>query len=862
MQRIHQPWPISWRKNATLAALLMGTALSGFSAFAGDGEVQIGKSIWKASDEKLIVRGEVEGSRTEIRVFNPDSGETLGEVRSNRKGKWLLRLGDLSGSQVPCRVQAAGPEDQSEIRKVEKAPETCDDGSVGDGDDTGNGGGDMTSGTYALVAANDLGMHCADLDYRVFSILPPFNVVHAQVIEKGGPGNKPRILTDAEMDVVYSATSNPNDPAGAGSITASSRNINSFRSNYWQQFLDTTQGGTSITRTIGGAAYGTLYPNVLAADPNSTGLCDPGTGACESALSLFEPMLDEVGLPVPDANHLHPESGSPALVVGQQAMPGIGNTPQHFDRFDKDLAFFVDFPFGKRVRDVNWFAADGIPILPVDDGGQVNSYPLMQVAALAKGGDGTPVASLDVVLPVASEADCQNCHVDPIDCADPSLPQNVQSTVCNGVAVSLDGPTAASGKTFEVMSMEDAPGETPEQRLLNAAKTNILRLHDVKHGTRYVTFADAQGTLASAVCDDPDSPNCLQNRTPVQCSQCHYSPALDLAQVGPVDEPQQGDNGRQQTKHISMSRAMHGHHGALDVTNPVTGGPLFPAMPQAGPGRDFETAEAVLQETCYQCHPGKRTQCLRGAMFSGGVVCQDCHGDMAQVGDDFTHAFPDGGGADLSKRVPWASEPACGSCHTGDAMDNMADEPTVVAAADGIRLAQAFRTDDPAAMPIKAINGVFAENESLYRLSKGHGGVMCEGCHGSTHAIWPNANPNANDNLAAKQLQGHSGTLIDCKACHGEGAFELAQFMPANFDANGAMKGPHGMHPVNDPLWTDKHEEVYEKAKDSCKACHGTDLNGTVLSAMSVTRTFRVEDKTVTLDKGDKVGCTACHEKP
>ena len=54
----------------------------------------------------------------------------------------------------------------------------------------------------------------------------------------------------------------------------------------------------------------------------------------------------------------------------------------------------------------------------------------------------------------------------------------------------------------------------------------------------------------------------------------------------------------------------------------------------------------------------------------------------------------------------------------------------------------------------------FAENQSLYRLSgnkdgsgKGHGGVMCEGCHGSTHAIWPNQNPFANDNITATRYR-------------------------------------------------------------------------------------------------------------
>ncbi|MGD2054942.1 MAG: cytochrome C, partial [Gammaproteobacteria bacterium] len=45
--------------------------------------------------------------------------------------------------------------------------------------------------THQVLAFNDLGMHCADLDYSTFVILPPFNVIHSQVIERG---DKPRIL--------------------------------------------------------------------------------------------------------------------------------------------------------------------------------------------------------------------------------------------------------------------------------------------------------------------------------------------------------------------------------------------------------------------------------------------------------------------------------------------------------------------------------------------------------------------------------------------------------------------------------------------------------------------------------------------
>ena len=35
---------------------------------------------------------------------------------------------------------------------------------------------------FSIFAVNDLGMHCGDLDHPIVSILPPFNVLHTQVL--------------------------------------------------------------------------------------------------------------------------------------------------------------------------------------------------------------------------------------------------------------------------------------------------------------------------------------------------------------------------------------------------------------------------------------------------------------------------------------------------------------------------------------------------------------------------------------------------------------------------------------------------------------------------------------------------------
>ena len=71
---------------------------------------------------------------------------------------------------------------------------------------TGNAG-------FQVLAVNDLGMHCGDLDTRIMSILPPFNVLHAQVVRKGSTGaSRPARLGEDQVSVAYSAAANPADP--------------------------------------------------------------------------------------------------------------------------------------------------------------------------------------------------------------------------------------------------------------------------------------------------------------------------------------------------------------------------------------------------------------------------------------------------------------------------------------------------------------------------------------------------------------------------------------------------------------------------------------------------------------------------
>jgi hypothetical protein len=556
-----------------------------------------------------------------------------------------------------------------------------DDGDDDDGDDDGDGDDDDTQTPFLrqikVLAFNDLGMHCMDKEFSIFSILPPFNVVNAQVVAQRSNGS-PRLLNSKKVELRYSAVTD-----NKGSINSTSIG----KTDFWQYASD-------------------LFGVDL----------QPGEGLT----GLYMPADD----PEPQLLHY--------------------NT-QH-----------------------RWFSAEGIPITPIDDMGQTNTYPMLRISAYNKK-TGKLLGSTDVVVPVSKETDCQNCHA--------------------------TGQMAANDPTIDWATDEDLEVQT---------KKNVLILHDVKH--------------------DGD----LLNQTPVLCASCHYSLPLDLSGEGP--------KGIQQELPTS-SQVMHKFHGKL---RDADGNLIFPT-------------DAPVEQTCYQCHPGQKTQCQRGAMKTAGLECNACHGGMLAVGGKFP--LRKGGSLDGKndggKRRPWIDLPRCQSCHTGDAVNHLTGKKLVFYD-DGIRLQQAYKTGDKAASPLLAKNQRFAENKkTLYRNSKGHGKIACEGCHGSPHAIWPNADANANDNVTAIQLQGHIGTIIECDTCHAPGSLPMT------------IKGPHGLHNVNDPRWVDEeHEEFYEDDADGCKACHGKQLEGTPLSKVAAKRRFIVEDNTVILRKGQEVSCDLCHEMP
>jgi len=135
---------------------------------------------------------------------------------------------------------------------------------------------------------------------------------------------------------------------------------------------------------------------------------------------------------------------------------------------------------------------------------------------------------------------------------------------------------------------------------------------------------------------------------------------------------------------------------------------------------------------------------------------------------------------------------------------------------------------------------------SLYRFSKGHGGLQCEACHGSTHAEYPSSH--SSDNAQSLALQGHSGVISDCTACH-----------PTS--PNTTTGGPHGMHPIGQ-AWVSAHPDRVERSgPGACQDCHGQDYRGTVLSRALGDRTLNAFG-TKHFWKGFQISCYTCHRGP
>jgi len=109
-----------------------------------------------------------------------------------------------------------------------------------------------SSGAYTLVAWSELGMHCIDgKDYSVFSVLPPYNVIHAQLWKRGEP---PTPVTTG-VTITYQAVAD-----AKGSINTSSAG----KTNFWKYAPPLFQASPKPEMGLAGYATQSTKPQKLA----------------------------------------------------------------------------------------------------------------------------------------------------------------------------------------------------------------------------------------------------------------------------------------------------------------------------------------------------------------------------------------------------------------------------------------------------------------------------------------------------------------------------------------------------------------------------------------------------------------------
>lgn len=321
-------------------------------------------------------------------------------------------------------------------------------------------------------------------------------------------------------------------------------------------------------------------------------------------------------------------------------------------------------------------------------------------------------------------------------------------------------------------------------------RRNVLSRHDDIQAGRF-KFVNALKTLGY---NPAGLLATADGGRPVLCAACHASNALPGTGLSGIS---------------SLTSATHTLHAA--AIDPATGLPL---------------GDENNRNACYMCHPGSQTQCLRGVMGNAvnadgtaAIQCQSCHSTMAKVG--------------AKRRVGWLEQPTCQACHHDSTRDLSA-------------LDSRGNVKKPADARFATNANVPSQGYNLYRFSKGHGGLQCEACHGSTHAEYTSSHDA--DNVMSLETQGHVGTIGECTACHAS--------VPLTNTG-----GPHGLHTIGS-AWVGRHGEVAESGRQACAYCHGADFRGSPLAKTQSARSFRVEGRTVNYAAGQQVTCYDCHAGP
>ncbi len=397
----------------------------------------------------------------------------------------------------------------------------------------------------------------------------------------------------------------------------------------------------------------------------------------------------------------HPDMG-----LAGQGMPGTGNKPQSILTFDATYYYF---------------GATGIPIVPVDNAGKTNTYPMVKI--VAKNSAGTVLATTVTDLPVSSEMTCIGCHAS-------------------------GSQSAAMPPTGWVNYSGNADKDY---------KLNILLFHDE---------VPQNPTLYQQVLKQAGYPNGLYNSalagTPILCARCHISNALaPFGYPGIAGVP-------------PLTQSEHGFHA--NVIDPVTGltlnnennrnacyncHPGSTTLCLRGAMGSAVNPDGTMMMQCQSCHGNMSAM---GATNRQGWLdepnCQSCHTGTAVQNNGqirYTSAFDTNGSPRIPVNTTFATTP-----NTPSAPYSLFK----VSYGHGNLQCEACHGSTHAEYPTSAAN----DNVESQNLQKHPGPLAdCGTCHqpvpntvtGGPHGMHPTGQVWVNNHHDA------AGNPVPCQNCHG-----------------------------------------------------------------------------------------------
>ena len=502
-------------------------------------------------------------------------------------------------------------------------------------------------GSPTLIAWNNLGMHCMDDDYSVFTILPPFNTVDAHYIDTAG-----HLLRAANgIHITYEAMA---DPDGSYNSTTVGK------SNFWD-FAQAAYGaspadeyGLAGTRMPGPA--NTPQPLTFDGTFNwfeGTGI--PITPTDDAGRTNFYPMMrlvarDAGGQLLAETHIVLPVSGEMdcrachASGAGPAAEPASG---------------WVNDPNGKRDFRLN--------ILKLHD--QLHLGDPRYTDALAA--NGWPATGLyDAVTANGASILCAKCHL---------------SEALPGTGIETIPPLT------QAMHAGHAYAISPDNGLILNNAANRSGCYNCHPGSETRCL---RGAMGAAVASD--------GSLAMQCQSCHgnMSAVGSNDRVGWFNEPtcQQCHTGTAtsnngQIRYTSVfepdgtPRVAVNNRFATNPDTPVTGISLY----------RFSGGHGGLQ--CSACHgsthaefpASHRNDNLQSMALQGhaGVVadCTACHATMPSTVSNGPHGMHPVGQAWVNSHENYGKSSSCRECHGSDlrgtVLSRMFADRTLTPRADG-----------------------------------------------------------------------------------------------------------------------------------------------------------------------------------